>query len=492
MKLPFYRSATALLAGPVERLLAGQGSVAALGVIARNFAWQSGDRIVRMGLQFLVGAVIARHLGVHDFGTLNYALAVVGLVNVFVGLGMDGLFSRDLVRHPEQAAAIMGTVFWTRTAAAALVYLGIVGLAVRQGGEAGLALLVIGLMVFSTPLGVFNAHFDVRLQARYGVVAGNISFLVCTAARLWLVARNATVAPLAATYLIEPALNAAVIYGFYRREGNRARLWRWEPARAGRFLRDGWSLLLSGLAIMVYMRLDQIMLARLRGDAEVGIFCAALRLSEVWYFIPMALASSLFPSLVRSRGREPAVYRQRLGQFYDLNAGLAYALILPLAPLAPWLFNLVYGHAFDGADTVFQIHLFACLFVFLGVARGQYLLNEGFTRFVFVSTSLGALANVGLNLVLIPTHGAAGAAVATVASQALSTLVSSFLWAPTRDSGRLQLRALALPVRAVGWLVRWVTTRRRADQQPFPVAVPVVSAAPPVPPVRRVPEEILG
>ena len=460
MKTPSRQTAVAFLADRVERLLAGQGSVAALGVIARNFAWQSGDRVVRMGLQFIVGAVVARHLGVHDFGTLNYALAITGLVGVLVGLGMDGIFSRDLIRHPEQAEAIMGTVFWTRLGAAGLLYLGIVAVAIVQGGEAGKALMVCGLIMFNTPLMVLNTHFDVRLQARYGVLAANVSFVLCTAARLWLVARNASIVPLAATYLIEPVVGSTIIYGFYRRGGNRARRWRWEPARAGRLLRESWSLLLSGLAIMVYMRLDQVMLARMRGDAEVGIFCAALRLSEVWFFIPLALASSLFPSLVRSRGLEPAAYRRRLGQFYDLNAGLAYALIVPLAPLAPWLFNLVYGRAFAGAETVFQIHLFACLFVFLGVARGQYLLNEGFTRFVFVSTTLGALANVGLNLILIPAHGAAGAAVATVASQALSTLVSSFLWAPTRANGWLQLRALALPARAVGGLLSRLGGRR--------------------------------
>ena len=190
---------------------------------------------------------------------------------------------------------------------------------------------------------------------------------------------------------------------------------------------------------------------------------------------------------MRSRGLEPAAYRRRLGQFYDLNAGLAYALIVPLAPLAPWLFNVVYGRGFAGADTVFQIHLFACLFVFLGVARGQYLLNEGFTKFVFVSTTLGALANVGLNLWLIPAHGAPGAAVATVASQALSTLVSSFLWAPTRANGWLQLRALALPFRAIGWAFGRTAVGRR----PAPVDPVAAVPTPPVPSA-RVPEEILG
>jgi Na+-driven multidrug efflux pump len=59
------------------------------------------------------------------------------------------------------------------------------------------------------------------------------------------------------------------------------------------------------------------------------------------------------------------------------------------------------------------------MFVFLGVARSSYLINEGFTSFDLFATSTGAILNVVLNLFLIPEYGAHGAAVSTVISQAV-------------------------------------------------------------------------
>lgn len=424
---------------------------------ARNFAWLSGDRVLRMGTGFLLGALVARHLGLHGFGTLNYALAATGLLGAFASLGFDGLVARDLVRSPERENALLGTLFWSRLAAVAALYLAVLALAWGSRGEPGASatMLLAGAMMLTAPLSAFNMFFDVRLQARYAVWAANGAFFLCTAARIWLIGRGAGVAPFAATYLIEPLLTAAVLFGFYRRAGGRVSAWTWEWPLAKKLLREGWPLLLSGFAVMIYMRLDQVMLARMRGEDEVGLFGAALRFSEVWYFIPLALSSSLFPALVRSRATlPPAAYAKRLGRYYDLNAALAYGIIAVLAPISPWLFATVYGHGFAGADRVFQIHLWACLFVFLGVARGPYLLNEGFARFSFLSTAYGAATNVSLNLLLIPRFGAVGAAVATVISQALSTTVSSLLWAPARANGWLQVRALLLPVRVLGWAWR--------------------------------------
>lgn len=444
------------------------------GAVVRNFAWLSGDRVLRMGLQFLVGAVVAQHLGPAGFGTLNYALAITGLIGVFSTLGLDGVFYRELVRSPHQAFSLTGTVFWSRMAAALLLYVPVAIVAFgQQGGDARAAILISGFSLFASALTVFNAHFEIRLAARYVVWAANGSFLVCTAVRFWLVSQGASVAPFAATYLIEPALTAATLYVFYRREGGSLRGWRWERPLAGTMLRESWPLLLSGLAVMVYMRIDQVMLAQLRGDADVGIFCAALRLSEVWYFIPMALSSSLFPSLVRSRDHGPEIYKQRLGRYYDMNAALAYLIILVLAPTAPWIFSVVYGKGFAGAEGVFQIHLWACLFVFLGVARGGYLLNEGFTRFTFMATTGGAIINIGLNFVLIPKYGPEGAAWATIISQAMSTTISSWMWKQTRANGWLQIRALLLPIRAVGMAYRWLIRYFRGD---VPSLVPDLQA----------------
>lgn len=457
LKIPsmnFVRFSLPMASDWAGRLRTAAKSHGSLGAIVANFAWLSGDRVARMGLQFLVGAVVARHLGPEGFGALNFALAVTGLLGVFAALGLDAVFGRELLLEPERAGALLGTAFLSRLVAALFLYPVVAILALSQAADTRASLLICGLMLLIVPVTVFNTHFEIRLQARYTVWAANAAFILCTMVRILLVARDASVAPFAATYLIEPVITAVVLYCFYRRAGGRVGSWRWEAPLALRLLKQSWPLMLGGLAIMIYMRIDQIMLAKMRGEAEVGIFCAALRLSEVWYFIPMALSLSLFPSLVRSRALDRAAYGRRIGQLYDLNAGVAYALIAVMLPCAPWLFALIFGRGFTGSDGVFQIHLLACPFVFLGVARGQYLLNEGFTRFIFLSTVAGALVNVGLNLLLIPEYGAHGAAVATVLSQAMSTLVSSFLWSPTRSNGYLQLRSLALPLRIPAWIMR--------------------------------------
>ncbi|NOZ24822.1 MAG: flippase, partial [Nitrospirae bacterium] len=85
--------------------------------------------------------------------------------------------------------------------------------------------------------------------------------------------------------------------------------------------------------------------------------------------------------------------------------------------------------------------------MFLGVARSHYLINEGLTRFSFFTTALGAVVNVGLNLVLIPQYGGMGAAVASVVSYAASGYLSSFVYPRLFETGLMQSKAFAAPVR---------------------------------------------
>jgi len=98
------------------------------------------------------------------------------------------------------------------------------------------------------------------------------------------------------------------------------------------------------------------------------------------------------------------------------------------------------------------------LFVFLGVARTQYLINEGLIRFSFFTTALGAIVNVGLNLTLIPQYEGIGAAIATVVSYGVSGYFSSFVYPRLFETGIMQSKALIAPVR---YLVVFAKTRFR-------------------------------
>ena len=181
-----------------------------------------------------------------------------------------------------------------------------------------------------------------------------------------------------------------------------------------RLMEEAWPLVFANLAIIVYMKIDEVMLRQLVGPKAVGIYSSATRLSEVWYFLPMALSVSVLPALMRAKEGSAEAYRLRMQQYFDLSAGVAYALSIPIALASPWIVRVAYGPAFAEAGPILAVHIWASIFVFLGVARSQWLVNEKLQRFYLAATLAGAVSNIGLNFVLIPRWSGLGAAWATV------------------------------------------------------------------------------
>ena len=220
--------------------------------------------------------------------------------------------------------------------------------------------------------------------------------------------------------------------------------------RAGELLRESWPLILSGLSITAYMRIDQTMLGQMNGFAEVGIYAAAIRLSEVWSFVPVAIAASAFPSLVESRKSNAASYNERLQRLFYLMTGLAYVIAVPMTFLSSRLMSALYGEEFAAAGPVLAIHIWGAPFMFLGVARGYWAVNEGLTKFVFATTILGTITNVALNFLLIRTYGPIGAATSLVASQIITSYLSTLWSRETRPVFVMQTKAL-FPIRLLAF-----------------------------------------
>jgi len=226
------------------------------------------------------------------------------------------------------------------------------------------------------------------------------------------------------------------------------------PDRALRreLLRGALPLLLSGLAVALYMRIDVVMLRSLAGIEAAGIYAAAVRISELWYFVPVAMASSLLPAVLRSRADGPAPYAARLQQFYDLNTGVALVVAAGTALGAGLIVAWAYGPAYAAAAPVLRWHAWAAVFVFLGVVRSQFLVNENLGWFYFAATGVGGVLNVALNFWLIPRAGPVGAAQATLIAYAVAAWLSSWFHPAVRANARMQSRALLIPFRAWRYL----------------------------------------
>lgn len=423
---------------------------------ARNFGWLMTERVVRFGLGTVIGFLVARELGPTRLGSLSYCLAVVTLFQYLAGFGLEAVVRRDLLQAPERTARLLADSVGLRLvggllAAVALVIF-LLFSPVRSDGE-GMMFLILSLLLWQPAWTVPELWLQAHLRARYAVVAQTAALAVAAGVRIWLVLVDAPLTVFAAANLLESVLAGIGLHLAARRAGLRVAWFdaRWESMRA--LAHEAAPLALSGLAVIIYMKIDEIMLRQLASVTEVGIYSAATRLTEVWYFIPMALATSLLPALVRARAAGAEVYQRQLQRYYDLSATLAYGLSVPVALAAPWLVQLAYGAPFAASTAIVVVHIWSSVFVFIGVARGQWLVNERLQGFYLATTVVGAVLNIGLNFFFIPRWGGVGAALATVISQATAAWLSSFCHRAVRPTAWMQTRALLVPI--LGWRYLW-------------------------------------
>jgi PST family polysaccharide transporter len=161
----------------------------------------------------------------------------------------------------------------------------------------------------------------------------------------------------------------------------------------------------------------------------------------------MIIASSVFPSLVKSKQLGEQEYLRRIQKYFDLSAMLAYALVIPTSLLSHHIISLLYGDAYRGAETIFTILIWGCLFVFLGTAREQFLISEGMMRFIMIATSIGAISNILLNILLIPIYSGVGAAIATLVAEFITVFLCSFFMNRFRNIGVMLCKSIIYPLR---------------------------------------------
>jgi PST family polysaccharide transporter len=299
---------------------------------------------------------------------------------------------------------------------------------------------VLALGLLPQIMDVVVYRYQAAMNARPVTIIRSAAFLVFAGVRSLILLKHGSLLDLALASTAE-VLFAAMLFGYLGyRDGNVLRLSQATTAECVRLLRQCWPLAISTLSVAIYMRIDQVMLGELAGDRAVGVFSAAVRISEAWYFIPMALMVSIAPALAASYVRSEDGYRAMLERFGRSIVRIAFGVALLLSLLAPQLMLLVYGPEYGESAQVLAIHAWAGVLVCLGILGNDWLLNAGLVRFAMYQAMAGAVVSVLLNLWLIPAYGVVGAAMSTLGGYLVSALLLNSLAAATRPIFVLQLR----------------------------------------------------
>lgn len=402
------------------------------------------ERVTRIFVSFFVGILVARYLGPERFGLLNYALSLVALFSAFATLGLEDILIRDFVVDPSSNDALLGTSFALRALGSVLliglVY--IVSTMTHSNRETKVLILVVAAGSLFQPMSVIGAYFQSQVQARFVSYAQFFSLALSSLAKLLFILLQTSLIWFCLAAVLENAFLGIGLLWFFCNRSSTLLPWRFNSGIARRLLRDSWPLILSSMAIMIYMRIDQVMIKALLSDEVVGYYAAAVRFSEAFYFIPVTVCASLFPAIIHARKGGKEAYYRRLQSLYDLMVMLALLIAVPTTFFAHPIILYLLGPAYVSAAGVLKIHVWASVFVFLGVVSGKWLLAENLQHYSLYGTCAGALVNVLLNLLLIPKVGAKGAAVATVISYSIAAYFSLAFFRATRKGFWVSTRAL--------------------------------------------------
>ena len=420
-------------------------SIAGVKKILFNSGWLISEQIVRLLVGLFVSVWIARHLGPTDFGTLTFLQAFASLFIIIGTLGLNRIVVRELVvanGDANQEQCLLSTVFLLRLFAACILY--IVSLAIGIGFDQAQPayIAVVTCAVFFTTCETFDLSFQSRVNARPVVLARSVGFFISSALKIVLLASGAKLGSFVIMCLADNVISGLAVILAYRGYLGKLPIRSFKVSLAYAMLGESWSEIIAAFSGLLFMRLDQIMLANMLDTNAVGIYSASAKLSEIWYFLPVAIVSSAFPAVIASREEGANVYWRRLGSLLNFLVALFYAVLMFVYIYASDLIPMIFGDGYTKSVAVLHVHIWCGLMVCFAQVSGAWLVNEKMIRFNLMRNLTGAMLNFALNCILIPYYGALGAAIATMSSFVCAYFLFDFFHPSLRRMGMLKLKSL--------------------------------------------------
>jgi O-antigen/teichoic acid export membrane protein len=413
-----------------------------------NVYWAVLGKVVNVVSGLLVGIIVARYLGPDQFGLMNYVISYVMLFSVLSTFGLDGIEIRELSKHNANTDTILGTAFSIRIVFAAITILLILGtLFVFESDRYTFAMVMVySLSLVCGALNIIRNYFTSIILNEYVVKTEISRTLIGSGIKVILLLNHCSLT----WFIIASTFDFVLVGGgylySYRKKAGPVLAWRLDFSVARMLIKESFPLLLSGAAVIIYQKIDTVMIRNMLDNASVGQFSVAAKIMELAIFVPLMIAQSVTPLLVKAHQEDMIRYRAKRQQFMDIMVWSAIAMAFVMSVMAAPTIRILYGEKYLGAIPVLQIMAWKSVFIALSAASAQMIIIENLQRYAVMRNLVGCTVNVLLNFMLIPVWGIKGSAIAAVVTMAFSGYFAHFAITPYRYLVPVQTNAIFL-----GW-----------------------------------------
>ena len=284
----------------------------------KNTGWLMFDKILHMAMSLVVTGVVARYLGEHDYGIINYGLAFVNIFTIITKLGIDSIIVNELVKNRDKEGEIVGTTIALRMVSA-LLSLVVTYVFVRILNPGKIVVIAVTMIESVSLTGLafdtIDYYFQSKLMSKFSALARTFSYPLVCFYRLVMVFVRADIYWFGWATVFDAVLIGAFLMLFYHRlHGQKLKC---SVSMGVYLLNHGKPFILANLLVTIYTQMDRLMLGSMVGQAQVGIYSAAMTISNLWIFIPNALIDSARPLIMELKALgQKELYEKRWRQLY--------------------------------------------------------------------------------------------------------------------------------------------------------------------------------
>jgi O-antigen/teichoic acid export membrane protein len=412
--------------------------------IFKNVSWAVLGKIVNILSGLFVGILVARYLGPKDYGLMNYVISYVTLFSILANFGLDNIEIRELSKRKVNKEAILGTAFRLRLffSVITIILISFTLLLFESDRFTVLMVLIYSSSLILSTLNVIRNYFTSIVLNEYVVKTEITRTLAGALIKIILLYYHFSLGWFIAASAFDFLLVAGGYLYSYRIKVGSVLDWKYENKIAKHLLRESFPLLLSGTAIIIYQKIDQVMIRNMIDNAAVGQFAVAAKITELAIFIPMVIAQTVTPLLVKAHQENMELYKRKRQQFMDMMIWIAIGMSIIMFIAASPAIKILFGVKYLDAIPVLQIMAWKTVFVALFVSSGQIIIIENIQKYAVLRNIAGCFISIIFNLILIPRYGILGSALATIFTMSFTGYFSHIFISPFRFLFHMQSNSL--------------------------------------------------
>ena len=416
--------------------------------VVRNVVWAVTGKVVTLLGGLLVGIFVARYLGPEQYGLMSYVMSYVAIFQVLASFGMDQIEIREESKMPDKKDKIIGTAFALKIAFAIITMI-LVAITVwifEADSFTKWMIILYSISMIANSFGVIRNYFTSLVWNEYIVKTEITRTFIGAGIKVGLLLLHAPLVWFIAATLFDTILIACGYWVSYRSKINSSKHWKFDKNQAVYLIKQSFPLLLSGAAVVVYQKIDQVMIGNMIDKEAVGYYAVAATFVSIIGFIPTTLAQTISPILVRTYEFDKTEYQKKAQLFINTSTWIIILVCIIVCALSYPLIRYTYGLQYMAAIPLLQITIFKEIGYCMAQTSGTMIIIENIQKVVVLRNLIGCLTCVILNYWLIPLYGVIGAAISSVITAFCTGWLAHSILPPYKHIFKIQTQSLLL-----GW-----------------------------------------